>query len=108
MSEGRARARPICRKDISGPGYQQGRDLFRDQLRQVPKHLTGQQIKEAFAALYARIETAGDTLDGLSLVQKAELLAKDFPICAYGYPRTYMSILAGDVTMEKLQDLLPP
>ena len=108
MTGGRARARPIRRKDLSGPGYQQGRDLFRDQLRQVPKHLTGQQIKEAFAALYARIETAGDTLNGLSLVQKAELLAKDFPICAYGYPRTYMSVLAGDVTMEKLQSLLPP
>lgn len=99
--------RRITRNDLRGPGFRSGKEVFKQQLAQVPKHLTGPQIKDAFEKLFARIEAEQAALQPLSLVERAERLAPDFPICAYGYPRTFMSVLAGNVTMQRLATLLP-
>lgn len=91
---------------MNGKQYQKGSDVFRKQLRKVPKRLTPQQILDAFDRLFDRIEGPPEDLQGLSVLEVAQKLGDEHPICAYGYARTYMSVLAGRVSREKLRELL--
>tara|TARA_B110000027_G_scaffold113502_1_gene122592 strand:- start:564 stop:848 length:285 start_codon:yes stop_codon:yes gene_type:complete len=91
---------------LKGKQYRSGKQVFREHLNKLPRQLTHAQILEAFGRLFDRLEQSDAELGALSVIKRAETLAPDFPVCAYGYPKTYMSVLAGDISRQRLTDLL--
>lgn len=86
--------------------YKSGTTLFQEQLGRIPKNLTPEMTRQAFRDLHAHLEQEQEVLKRLPLLRKAEKLSDQFPICAYGYPKTYMSFLNGDITLDKLLQLI--
>ena len=58
-----------------------------------------------FEKLLAHVATRPENLKGKSILQIAETLAPDFPVCAYGYPKTYIMALAGKLSLEQIRKL---
>ena len=85
----------VTNKKFSGPEFKHGKDIFKDQLARVPKSLSADDIIKQFELLQIHITQNADALASKTVMQRAEILAEPFPVCAYGYPKTYILFLAG-------------
>lgn len=100
------RASVTQKRKFQGPQFKHGKDVFSKQLAQLPSHLTKEKILEQFRALHEEISQNAADYASKSVMERAELLAPKFPICAYGYPKTYILFLAGKVGLQQIEDLL--
>tara|TARA_R110002072_G_scaffold1999_7_gene16835 strand:+ start:6407 stop:6757 length:351 start_codon:yes stop_codon:yes gene_type:complete len=81
-----------------------GSEAFAKQLSHIQRRVySPAELRQHFVPLFDALAsmTAGtrpgpDDMRGL--LQLAETLAEDHPVPAYGYPKTYMQIIAGDLS----------
>ena len=100
------KARTVRGKDFSGKQYHKGSEVFKDKLALLPKQkLAPDAVVEQFERLLAHVAAKPAELQGKSVMQIAQTLAPRFPVCAYGYPKTYIMALAGKLTMAKIREL---
>lgn len=95
----------VRRKNFNGKEYKKGSEVFKDKLALLPKKIKPTQVADHFEKLLAHVATKPDNLKGKSVLQIAETLAPDFPVCAYGYPKTYIMALAGKLDLEQIRKL---
>lgn len=98
--------RTVRGQSFRGDQYKKGSEVFKDKLKLLPNNLEPHEVFQHFEKLFRHLETSPDDLKGKSVLQAAEILAPHFPVCAYGYPKTYMMALAGKLSLNQIRTLL--
>lgn len=91
-----------------GPDEQlvSGSELFKDHLAQIQQRVhTPAELRTHFVPLFDAIAAMPaakrpESGDLPAILRLAQALAADHPVPAYGYPKTYVRIVAGEVSRE--------
>lgn len=88
-----------------------GSEVFKEQLAKIDRQVNGpEELERHFAPLFDALESmepdqrpkSGDLKAALLLARD---LSKEHTVPAFGYPRTYMRIIAGDLSREGFASL---
>jgi len=88
-----------------------GSDVFRDHLAKVQQRVhSPQELRDAFVPLFDALAAIPaperpQSGDLPAILRLAQVLAQDHPVPAYGYPKTYVRIVAGEVSRETFLSL---
>ena len=95
-----------------GEQYVTGADAFEEQLARIPRgrKLSPAELRTSFASLFDALEALWEKegLDTpekrkLGSVKRAEKLSEDHPVCAFGYPMTYIRVVSGEVGRKEFE-----
>lgn len=84
-----------------------GAEVFKEQLSKIERRvLSNDELIKVFTPLFDEVEKEKKKTTKGTLLARAEEYSTRHPLPAYGYPQSYMRIIAGEITRTQFVGML--